>query len=50
VPQAWHSPQRPVHFLVRQPQSAHWYSETAEELPMPRTVAGRSDIDTRHGA
>ena len=24
VPQAWHSPQRPDHFVVRHPHSAHW--------------------------
>jgi hypothetical protein len=50
VPHALQPPQRPVHFLVRQPQSAHRYSETAEELPMVRTVAGGSDIGARRGA
>jgi len=50
VPHAWQPPQRPDHFLVRQPHSAHWYSDAAEELPMTRTVAGRSDINAPQGA
>jgi hypothetical protein len=43
VPQAWQPPHLPDHLLDRQPQSAHWYSGAAEELPMRRTLAAGSD-------
>jgi hypothetical protein len=47
VPQAWQPPHRPDHLVDRHPQSAHWYSDAAEELPMARTVVAGSDTTVR---
>jgi hypothetical protein len=38
VPHAWHPPQRPDHFVVRQPHSAQRYIGPVDDFPMPRTV------------
>ncbi len=35
VPQAWHSPQRPDHFVVRHPHSAHWNAGPPRTSPWP---------------
>jgi hypothetical protein len=43
VPQAWHSPQRPDHFVVRQPHSAQRNADAADDFPMARTVAAGYD-------
>ena len=43
VPHAWHPPQRPDHFVVRQPHSAQRYSEPVEDFPMFRTVTRGCD-------
>ena len=43
VPQAWHSPQRPDHFVVRQPHSAQRYNGGVDDFPMVRTVAAGYD-------
>ena len=43
VPQAWHSPQRPDHLVVRQPHSAQRNTGAAEDFPMIRTVTAGYD-------
>jgi len=34
VPQAWHSPHRPDHLVLRQPHSVQDHMATAADLPM----------------
>jgi hypothetical protein len=43
VPHAWHPPQRPDHFVVRQPHSAQRYIGPVDDFPMPRTITTRWD-------
>src|SRR5512140_680839 len=43
VPHAWHPPQRPDHFVVRQPHSAQRYIGPVDDFPMPRTVTTGCD-------
>jgi hypothetical protein len=43
VPQLWHSPHRPAHFLLCQPHSEHWYSVATADFPMTCTVAAGAD-------
>src|SRR5262245_23480254 len=47
VPQAWHSLQRPTHFIEVQPHSPQRYDETGRlldvDLAMTRTLGGDAD-------
>jgi hypothetical protein len=47
VPQAWHSPQRPDHLVVRHPHSAHWNAGPAEDFAMARTLPAGTDSGGR---
>jgi hypothetical protein len=47
VPQAWHSPHRPAHLVLRQPHSEHSYSAAAGDFPMAGSVSAGTDSGCR---